>query len=140
VSAIDELRGNPQFRLDEIESLPLHVLRDMVPVQVPQSSFRIVGSHLLAQHLAGKAPVIIRAFSPEEVYALTMFNGHNSLRSIADAIGVNTQDRNADRVFSRVVKLFAELARIMLFVPREKHERETESGPFNRDDADSGEL
>jgi hypothetical protein len=69
-----------------------------------------------------------------------MFNGHNSLRSIADAIGVNTQDRNADRVFSRVVKLFAELARIMLFVPREKHERETESGPFNRDDADSGEL
>lgn len=127
ISTIDELRGIPQYRLDEIQNLPDHILKDIVPVSRKQDTLCIKGNHLNNTNPKENAISILRTFTPKEMDALDLFNGQNSLQSIATELSKRNHTLNPEEAFVLVKTLFCDLARLMVYIPAGRHERDLDN-------------
>jgi hypothetical protein len=125
LSAIDELKGIPQFRLGEIQNLQDSILKDIVPVATAQDIYIIEGNHLLKKIPGENLPVIIRTFDPDEIFVLRLFDGQNSIQSVATKLEKRFSVLDPERSFKFVKAIFVEVAHLMLFVPAGKHEHES---------------
>jgi hypothetical protein len=82
MAAVDELRGEPHFRLDEIGSLPDSVLRAMVPV-ADQGMILSVEDGWLLLRKSPDAPRERRIpLTEPQGYALDRFDGRHSIADI----------------------------------------------------------
>ncbi|WP_310600607.1 PqqD family protein [Desulfobulbus sp.] len=86
VAAVDELRGKPHFRLDQLETLPETVLHGMVPVVHRDQRIRIEDGWLLTQE-RGEADFgrCLRLDARQE-YAVNRFDGQHALGGICELL------------------------------------------------------
>ncbi len=118
---VDELRGRPHFRLDEIGSLPDAVLRGMTPVVCREITLSIEEGWLLLRngldgHFTRHMPL-----SARQIYILNCFDGRHS---IADICGIMEAvfELSADAAAGEVRSLFATLAQQGICHPMESPE------------------
>lgn len=115
VAAVDELRGKPHFRLDEIGQLPDSVLRDMTPV-VFQGMTLDIGDTPNSEDgwlLLQKSPDAprerhMRLTAPQK-YAVERFDGKHSVAAIC-AETESAFDLSPDAALELVKALFVTLA------------------------------
>jgi hypothetical protein len=82
LAAVDELRGEPHFRLDEIASLPDSVLRAMVPVPFPGAALSVEEGWLLLRKNPAESLKRHLPLSAPQIYALGRFDGQHSIAEI----------------------------------------------------------
>jgi hypothetical protein len=82
---VDELRGKPQFRLDELASLPDAALRAMAPVVSREITLGIEDDWLLLQESPDAPFKRHMPLTAQQIYILNCFDGQHS---IADICGV----------------------------------------------------
>jgi hypothetical protein len=128
ISAVEELKGIPQYRLDEIHKLPKEAIKAIVPVPLDGGAYLIDGACLVKRGAAGGEMSIVREFTPGEMAALRLFDGESSLESIADALPRSVTAMDDDKAFALVKRLFIELARLMVYVPEGKPDTEMAAG------------
>jgi hypothetical protein len=117
MSAAEELRGKPQFRLDDIDSLPDDVIAALVPVWHRQGPVRLVGNRLVRLGTDG-APQTLLDLGPEQMRLLSLFDGFRNVGQIANAWTAETGlSEPQARVDAR--RLFVLLAKLMVMVPAE---------------------
>jgi hypothetical protein len=125
ISAIEEMRGIPQFRLDEIESLPIPVLEEIVPTSVGQDDFCIRGNRLIDNTSRESPPKTIRTFTADEMEVLDLFDGRRSLRAVARELSAENRELDPEQAFALASRLFCDLARRMVYIPAGGHDRDS---------------
>ena len=85
VAAVDELRGEPHFRLDEIGSLPDSVLRVMVPVAFQGTALCVEDGWLLLRKAPDASPERCMPLTAPQRYAAERFDGRHSIADICAA-------------------------------------------------------
>ena len=128
MSALAEINGTPQYRLDEIHELSDDVVGSFVPIRFEKSAFVIDNRYLLRKVKEGEAPPVVREFTADEAAALKLFDGARSIRSIAELLSQNIPSLSCSSSFSLVRALFEELSPLMVFIPKNKPEASEPSG------------
>ena len=109
LTAVDELRGEPHFHLDEIGSLPDSVLRAMVPVVFQGMALNVKEGWLLLRKSPDDPPKRHMPLTAPQIYALERFDGRHSIADIcaetASAFGLPP-----DTAGELVTSLFVTLA------------------------------
>jgi hypothetical protein len=82
LAAVDELRGEPHFRLDEIGSLPDSVLRAMTPVTFQGAALNVEDGWLLLRKSPAEPLKRHMPLSAPQIYALGRFDGQHSIADI----------------------------------------------------------
>ena len=122
ISAVEELKGIPQFRLNEIHKMPDELFRKTVPTPVQDSSYFISESKLLKITPKEKNSSFVRQLAREEMIAVSLFDGRRSIQSIAEEIVRGDDNVDAGTAYSIVRKLFIEFANLRIYVPLDKPE------------------
>ncbi|MDR2549548.1 MAG: PqqD family peptide modification chaperone [Desulfobulbus sp.] len=86
VAAVDELRGKPHFRLDQLETLPEAVLHDMVPVVHRGKRIRIEDGWLLVREQAEADFTRCLRLDAQQEYVVNRFDGQHALSGICELL------------------------------------------------------
>jgi len=120
LSVVEELSGTPQFRLDELESVPEDILRDMVPVFNSDRPSRIEDGWLLVQEKKNGEFRQFRELQGHEEYILSCFDGNHSISGICNCLEAEFQLEQAAAL--AVVKgVFVQLAKAAICHPAGGH-------------------
>lgn len=84
-AVVDELRGEPHFRLDEIGSLPDSVLRAMAPVAFQGTDLILEDGWLLLRKDPDASPERCMPLTAPQIYAVERFDGRHSIADICAA-------------------------------------------------------
>ena len=84
-AAVDELRGQPHYRLDEIGSLPDPVLRAMAPVAFHGTVLSVEDGWLLLRKSPDALPKRHMPLTAPQIYAVERFDGRHSIADISAA-------------------------------------------------------
>jgi hypothetical protein len=109
LAAIDALRGEPHFRLDEIGSLPDSVLRAMVPVAFQGTTLSVEDGWLLLRRSPDELLERQMPLSAPQIYAVDRFDGRHSIADIC-AETASAFDLSPDAAGDLVKSLFVALA------------------------------
>jgi hypothetical protein len=115
MSAAEELRGKPQFRVGDIDALPEHVLAALVPVWHRQGPIRLTGNLLVRLGTDG-APQTLLELGPQQVRLLSLFDGVRNVGQIANVWAAET-GISEDQAGMDVRRLFVFFAKLMVVVP-----------------------
>lgn len=107
-SIVEEIRGTPQLRLDELKTLPDDILGGMVPVYNKAIPSRIENGRLLIQGKNGEFRSYCRLAEREE-YILTCIDGNHSITGIGNCLIADFQ-LDQDAAYAEVKNLFLRLA------------------------------
>jgi hypothetical protein len=121
LAAVDELRGEPQFRLDEIASLPDAVLHGMTPVVFQGMTVRTADGWLLLQKSPDAPFERLTPLTGPQAYAVNRFDGSHSVAVICaemePAFGLSSEAAS-----DLVKSLFVTLAENGICHPRDRPE------------------
>lgn len=121
MEAVDELRGEAHFRLDQIDSLPDSTVRAMTPVPFQGSTLCVEDGWLVVEKDSGTARERVMPLSAPQQYAVERFDGRHSIANICaateSAFGI-TPDSAGELVRS----LFLTLARKGICHPLDRPE------------------
>jgi hypothetical protein len=120
ISLVDEIKGTPQLRLNELKTIPDDILGGMVPVFNKAIPSRIEGGQLLVQGKSGKFRPYCQLTEREE-YILTCFDGNHSITGICNSLMADFQ-LNQDAAYARVKNLFLQLAETGICHPAGAHQ------------------
>jgi hypothetical protein len=114
---VDEIRGNPQFRLEDLALLPAEVLAAMRPVMLP--GFRLEEGRLVGP--AAEGGVTVCPLDETERWIVARFDGRRTIAEIGDGAALKFEvDPAAAQQNVRAV--FLTLARSVICVPSGKPE------------------
>jgi len=122
VSAIDEVRGRPQFSVDEIGRLPDSILRRMRPVMESQGPYSIEQDRLLLTEKGTTERKAVYTFEAWELDVIARFDGASNLDAIARA-HASAQNVDFAVAYQRARSLFVALSSYMVCRPADAHER-----------------
>lgn len=117
LSAVREVNGIPQCRVEELYELPDAVLARMVPTPGPPGPFRCEEGRVVRVDERGRVTPV-RVFTESEDRALRLFDGRRSLGAIAAEL---SEGRGRDEAFRVARVLFCDLAQWLVFVPASSH-------------------
>ncbi|MDR1489921.1 MAG: hypothetical protein LBS65_05465 [Desulfovibrio sp.] len=109
LAVVDELRGKPHFRLDEIGSLPDAVLRKMVPVVYQGITLGMEDGWLLLQKSPDAPYERHMPLTARQKYIISRFDGRHSIADIC-AVTESEFDLSSDAAAGLVKSLFVALA------------------------------
>jgi len=116
ICLVEEVKGEPQMRMSELDQVPDDVIRKMIPVFNESHSCRIEGDRLLMKHKKTGLFEEVCRMEPSQRYILRCFDGHHTLEDIGqlfeDRFG---QDKDAG--YQQVKSLFMFLAKRMICHP-----------------------
>lgn len=121
ISAIEQVRGKPQMRLENMESLPDKVMAGITPVLKQSTSYRIVKDCLLIKNKENGSFKEVYRFNATEYYMLGFFDGYHTLKNI----GVHLENRfgiNPEESFEYVKSFFINMASYAVCHPADAHD------------------
>ncbi len=121
IAMAEELSGTPQFRLDELETVPDDILGDMVPVFNTGRPSKIADGWLSAWDVKNGEFRRFHKLCDHEAYILTCFDGSHSVSGICNRLESDFQIR-WDKAFSTVKNLFVRLSEAAICHPAGGHE------------------
>ena len=116
VAMVDELRGKPHFKLDELDTLPDVVLGNMVPVVHQGKNIRIEDGWLLAQEEAEAAFNRCLRLDAQEEYIVSHFDGQHSVIGICKLMETE-YGLSHESALAAVRRLFVTLAQQGIYHP-----------------------
>jgi hypothetical protein len=116
LSIVEEFRGRPQLLLDDLETVPEDVLRDMVPVFNSGKPSKIEDGWLAVQERKNGEFKQYRELQGHEEYILACFDGNHSISGICNCLEADFQ-LDQEAAFSVVKGLFVQLARAAICHP-----------------------
>ena len=84
ISIIEEFRGIPQHRIDELGKVPDHIFKNMVPVINVNKSSRLEDGWLLLKDDTDGEFVRSYRFKNHEEYIFSRFDGDHSISGICN--------------------------------------------------------
>ncbi|MDR2801241.1 MAG: PqqD family protein [Desulfovibrio sp.] len=121
LAVVDELRGEPHFRLDEIGSLPDAVLRKMVPVVYQEITLVLEDDWLLLRKGSDAPCERHMPLSAQQKYIIDRFDGRHSIADIRGAVEAEF-DLSSDTAAGLVKSLFVTLAQNGICHPMDRPE------------------
>jgi hypothetical protein len=120
ISFIDEIKGTPQLRLDDLKTLPDDILKGMVPVFNKAFPSRIEDGQLLVQGKDGEfRPYCL--LDERHAYILTCFDGNHSITGMANLLVAEFQ-LDPDAAYAEVKTFFLRLAEAGICHPAGAHQ------------------
>lgn len=121
ISQVDEIRGKPQLRLCELDQVPDHILREMIPVLNPSSLYRIRDDRILVKNRHSGNWEEFYRLDPSKTFIFSCFNGQHTLDDIAYKLEKRF-NHNKETAFNCVKTLFIASARHFICYPDQPHE------------------
>lgn len=116
LGAAEEAAGRPQFRLDEIPSLPDDVLAGLVPQVREDAEIVVTDAGVQAKLRTRQEPVVLFAHDAVDTFVFNRFNGSTPLgraaRELSAAMSLDGPD-----AFACARALFVRLVRLRVVVP-----------------------
>ncbi len=121
VGLVEEVRGKPQMRLSELDKVPDHILRQMIPMFNEQSLYQIKNDRLLLkQKQTGTSQEIYR-FTEQELFILHRFGKQGNLEMIGRRVA-KTFGMEEEVAYQQVKSLFLMLAKRGIYIPTQAYD------------------
>jgi hypothetical protein len=115
-----EINGIPQMKLNGLNDLPDKVIEQMIPVMVPDDTFRIESDHILIYNKNTELFEKFKQLSRHQMYILRSFDGISTIRDITLKYASKYKVEN-ETAFRHVRSLFTSLAEYMVCHPKDAH-------------------
>ncbi len=115
-SLLDEARGIPQYRLDNLWNLSDEVTARIKPAMVPNIEILIADDQVHARSRGKKEAFAIFRCEPQAGFVFNRFNGQNTIGQISIELAKAFSWDEAD-AFSYTREFFLRLARLRVCVP-----------------------
>jgi hypothetical protein len=110
------------MRLSDLDRVPDEIVRTMVPVLVTDGRYQIEGKSLFKKDEATDSRREVYRFTPEEGFILRQLDGRRTLTEIASCLE-REFPRDHETAYAQVKSLFLTLAKRMICIPAEPHDR-----------------
>jgi hypothetical protein len=116
ISTVEEARGVPQLRLDQIGAQPDDVIGAMVPEWNLSGEIRLHDTRLVRVGRDGTPGATLLELGPLQLRLLALFDGRHDVDAIATA-WAEANGLPIDEAFAQVKRLFLPLAELAVLVP-----------------------
>lgn len=116
ISAFDEVRGQRQMSLNDLDKLPDDILRKMAPVRETFGPYAVEQNQLVALGTEGRALRVIHVLDDWEIHVWQQFDGMSTIDAISRQHTL-THGVQPDEAYQRVKSLFIALSSYMVCRP-----------------------
>ena len=116
LSMAEEFNGIPQYRVDELEKVPDHILKDMVPVVNVNKPSRIEDNWILLKDVTNGTFKRYYKLKNYEGYMFRCFDGNHSISGICNLLEVEFS-LDSEEAYAQTKSLFIRLAQAGLCHP-----------------------
>jgi hypothetical protein len=117
---IDELRGRPQKKLSELDQVPDHIVRKMIPIKNQSDHYQFNNNILLIRDkdIGEFQEVLELNLREKEIVELFDNEYDYNLQEIASLLNGESGEQSED-IYQEVKKLFIKLAKHAVYFPAE---------------------
>lgn len=120
ISFVQEIKGIPQMRLNELHLLSDDIIKKMVPVFTKDVSIQIRENRILKYNKKTESYCEMRHLDKHEAFIIKFFHGEYPIEKIALQLSIEFE-LEKDVAYQKIKILFTDLAKCMIIYPKEAY-------------------